>query len=88
MAGTCRPHHAAPALQGADINEHPLGPSAVTGIRATSIGRLYQPDRTCRDHVERMPFARLENWRIRYMIVYAVWAWTVVLAFPPGFDFA
>jgi len=36
----------------------------------------------------RMPFARLEHWQTRYMIVYAVWAWTVVLAFPPVFDFA
>ncbi|MBC6458177.1 permease prefix domain 1-containing protein [Actinomadura sp. HBU206391] len=36
----------------------------------------------------RMPFARLERWQTRYMIVYAVWAWTVVLAFPPLFDFA
>ena len=36
----------------------------------------------------RMPFARLENWQTRYMIVYAVWAWTVVLAFPLVFNFA
>jgi len=36
----------------------------------------------------RMPFARLEHWQTRYMIVYAVWAWTVVLAFPLMFDFA
>jgi hypothetical protein len=36
----------------------------------------------------RMPFARLERWQTGYMIVYAVWAWTVVLAFPPLFDFA
>jgi hypothetical protein len=36
----------------------------------------------------RMPFARLERWQTRYMIVYAVWAWTVVLAFPLVFDFA
>ncbi|RZU75807.1 cytochrome bd-type quinol oxidase subunit 2 [Micromonospora kangleipakensis] len=36
----------------------------------------------------RMPFARLEHWQTRYMIVYAVWAWTVVLVFPPVFDFA
>ena len=36
----------------------------------------------------RMPFARLEHWQTRYMIVYAVWAWTVVLAFPLVFDFA
>jgi hypothetical protein len=36
----------------------------------------------------RMPFARLERWQTRYLIVYAVWAWTVVLAFPPLFDFA
>ncbi len=36
----------------------------------------------------RMPFARLERWQTRYIIVYAVWAWTVVLAFPLVFDFA
>jgi hypothetical protein len=36
----------------------------------------------------RMPFARLEHWQTRYMIVYAVWAWIVVLVFPPVFDFA
>jgi hypothetical protein len=35
----------------------------------------------------RMPFARLEHWQTGYLIVYAVWAWTVVLAFPPVFDF-
>ncbi|MEH0938363.1 permease prefix domain 1-containing protein [Micromonospora psammae] len=36
----------------------------------------------------RMPFARLERWQTRYLIVYAVWAWTVVLAFPLVFNFA
>ena len=36
----------------------------------------------------RMPFARLEHWQTRYLIVYAVWAWTVVLVFPLVFDFA
>jgi hypothetical protein len=36
----------------------------------------------------RMPFARLEHWQTRYLLVYAVWAWTVVLAFPLVFDFA
>ncbi|MEU5790572.1 permease prefix domain 1-containing protein [Micromonospora purpureochromogenes] len=36
----------------------------------------------------RMPFARLEQWQTRYVIVYAVWAWTVVLAFPLVFGFA
>jgi hypothetical protein len=36
----------------------------------------------------RMPFARLEHWQTRYMIVYAVWAWTVVLVFPLVFKFA
>jgi hypothetical protein len=36
----------------------------------------------------RMPFARLERWQTRYVIVYAIWAWTVVLAFPLVFDFA
>lgn len=36
----------------------------------------------------RLPFARLELWQTRYLIVYAVWAWTVILAFPPVFGFA
>lgn len=36
----------------------------------------------------RMPFGRLERWQTRYVLVYAIWAWTVVLAFPPVFDFA
>jgi len=36
----------------------------------------------------RMPFARLERWQTRYLIVYAVWAWTVVLIFPLAFVFA
>ncbi|MGQ5260564.1 permease prefix domain 1-containing protein [Micromonospora sp. ZYX-F-536] len=36
----------------------------------------------------RMPFARLERWQTRYVVVYAAWAWAVVLAFPPLFDFA
>jgi hypothetical protein len=36
----------------------------------------------------RMPFARLEHWQTSYIVVYAVWAWTVVLAFPLVFDFA
>jgi hypothetical protein len=36
----------------------------------------------------RMPFARLERWQTRYIIVYFVWAWTVVLAFPLVFNFA
>jgi len=34
------------------------------------------------------PFARLEHWQTRYVIVYAVWAWAVVFIFPPVFDFA
>jgi hypothetical protein len=36
----------------------------------------------------RMPFARLERWQTRYLIVYALWAWTVLLVFPPVFNFA
>ena len=35
----------------------------------------------------RMPFGRLERWQTRYMIVYAVWAWIVVLVFPLVFHF-
>jgi hypothetical protein len=36
----------------------------------------------------RMPFGRLEKWQTGYVIVYAIWAWVVVLAFPLVFDFA
>ena len=36
----------------------------------------------------RMPFSRLERWQTRYMIVYAVWPWIVVLVFPLVFHFA
>lgn len=36
----------------------------------------------------RRPFADLERWQTRYIPVYALWATTVVLAFPPLFDFA
>lgn len=35
-----------------------------------------------------VPFARLERWQTGYLVVYAVWAWTVVFAFPPLFGFA
>jgi hypothetical protein len=35
-----------------------------------------------------VPFARLERWQTNYIVVYAVWAWTVVFAFPPMFGFA
>jgi hypothetical protein len=35
----------------------------------------------------RAPFARLEHWQTRYLVVYAAWAWTVVLAFPLIFNF-
>jgi hypothetical protein len=35
----------------------------------------------------RSPFARLEQWQTRYVGVYALWAWTVVLVFPPLFGF-
>jgi hypothetical protein len=37
---------------------------------------------------DRIPFARLERWQTRYLTVYAVWAWTVVLVFPLVFGFA
>jgi hypothetical protein len=36
----------------------------------------------------RRPFEQLERWQTRYLVVYAAWAWIVVLAFPPIFDFA
>ncbi|MCK9929249.1 permease prefix domain 1-containing protein [Frankia sp. Mgl5] len=34
------------------------------------------------------PFAALERWQTSYLPVYAVWAWIVVLAFPPLFGYA
>ncbi len=36
----------------------------------------------------RAGFAQLERWQTQYVIVYAGWAWSVVLLFPPLFDFA
>lgn len=36
----------------------------------------------------RRPFAQLERWQTRYIGVYAIWAWTVVLLLPPVFGFA
>jgi hypothetical protein len=36
----------------------------------------------------RTPFAALERWQTGYLPVYAVWAWIVVLVFPPLFSFA
>ncbi|MGW0246761.1 hypothetical protein ACWDYH_08985 [Nocardia goodfellowii] len=35
----------------------------------------------------RKPFERLERWQTGYLVVYAGWAWIVVLAFPPLFGF-
>jgi hypothetical protein len=36
----------------------------------------------------RASFVKLERWQTGYVAVYAVWAWTVVLVFPPVFNFA
>jgi hypothetical protein len=36
----------------------------------------------------RRPFEHLEQWQTRYVSVYAAWAWTVVLVFPPLFNFS
>jgi hypothetical protein len=36
----------------------------------------------------RTSFAALERWQTGYLPVYAVWAWIVVLVFPPLFSFA
>jgi hypothetical protein len=33
------------------------------------------------------PFEHLERWQTRYLGVYAVWAWAVVLVFPPVFGY-
>jgi hypothetical protein len=35
----------------------------------------------------RSPFAAMERWQTGYLPVYAVWAWVVVLAFPPLFNY-
>jgi hypothetical protein len=35
----------------------------------------------------RRPFAALERWQTDYLPVYAVWAWLVVLVFPPLFNY-
>jgi hypothetical protein len=35
----------------------------------------------------RLPFERLERWQTSYVVVYAAWAWAVVLIFPPAFGF-
>ncbi|MFD0206494.1 MULTISPECIES: permease prefix domain 1-containing protein [Saccharothrix] len=35
----------------------------------------------------RVPFAGLERWQTAYLPVYAVWAWVVVLVFPPLFGY-
>jgi hypothetical protein len=35
----------------------------------------------------RTPFATLERWQTAYLPVYAVWAWVVVLVFPPLFGY-
>ncbi|MFT7841806.1 permease prefix domain 1-containing protein [Saccharothrix sp. BKS2] len=35
----------------------------------------------------RVPFAALERWQTNYLPVYAVWAWVVVLVFPPVFGY-
>jgi len=36
----------------------------------------------------RTPFAALEQWQTGYLPVYAAWAWSVVLVFPPLFSYA
>ena len=33
------------------------------------------------------PFAAIERWQTSYLPVYAVWAWIVVLVFPPWFNY-
>jgi hypothetical protein len=35
----------------------------------------------------RRPFEHLERWHTRYLAVYAAWAWTVVVVFPPVFGY-
>jgi hypothetical protein len=35
----------------------------------------------------RRPFAAIERWQTDYLPVYAVWAWLVVLVFPPLFNY-
>ena len=35
----------------------------------------------------RVRFEAIERWQTGYLPVYAAWAWVVVLAFPPLFNF-
>ncbi len=35
----------------------------------------------------RVPFSALERWQTAYLPVYAIWAWFVVIAFPPVFGY-
>jgi hypothetical protein len=35
----------------------------------------------------RVAFAQLERWQTAYLPVYALWAWVVVVVFPPLFGF-
>jgi hypothetical protein len=37
---------------------------------------------------DRTRFALLERWQTGYLVVYAAWAWAVLLVFPPVFGFA
>lgn len=37
--------------------------------------------------LDRFPATRLERWQTRYAEIYAVWAWAVVLVFPPLFGY-
>jgi hypothetical protein len=36
---------------------------------------------------KRAPFAVLERWQTKYIPVYLIWAWVVVVVFPFGFRF-
>ena len=36
----------------------------------------------------RARFAAVERWQTGYLVVYAAWAWAVVLVFPPVFGFS
>ena len=59
-----------------------LGENLILLVNLAGSGALY-----ARFLGGRAPLLRLERWQTSYLPVYAVWAWIVVLAFPPLFGF-
>ena len=62
--------------------------AAALGVNVVLLANLAWTAFLLADFVRRRrPFEQLERWQTRYVAVYAAWAWTVVLVFPPLFDF-